>query len=124
MARILPLFSLVFCIYEAMHQGTMKNSAYANRPMQSFLQTCAILFADLIIDKPVFRMYNTYNFIYCSSAACFALKLAENSESGQNPERYRHCMRGGTARDESQSLGLFPEKAVRKAYDTRVRRPA
>ena len=84
----------------------------------------AILFADLIIDKPVFRVYNTRNFIYCSSATCFALKLAENSESGQNPERYRHCMRGGTARDESQSLGLFPEKAVRKAYDTRVRRPA
>ena len=124
MARILPLFSLVFCIYEAMHQGTMKNSAYANRPMQSFLQTHAIIFADLIIDKPVFRVYNTRNFIYCSSATCFALKLAENSESGQNPERYRHCMRGGTARDESQSLGLFPEKAVRKAYDTRVRRPA
>ena len=67
----------------------------------------AILFADLIIDKPVFRVYNTRNFIYCSSATCFALKLAENSESGQNPERYRHCMRGGTARDESQSLGFF-----------------
>ena len=124
MAPILPLFSLVFCIYEAMHQGAMKNSAYANRPMQSFLQTHAILFADLIIDKPVFRVYNTRNFIYCSSATCFALRLAENSESGQNPERYRHCMRGGTARDESPPLGLFPEKAVRKAYDTRVRRPA
>ena len=67
----------------------------------------AILFADLIIDKPVFRVYNTRNFIYCSSATCFALKLAENSESGQNPERYRHCMRGGAARDESQSLGFF-----------------
>ena len=124
MARILPLFSLVFCIYEAMHQGTMKNSEYANRPMQSFLQTHAMLFGDLINDKPVVRVYNTRNFRYCSSATCFALKLAENSESGQNPERYRHCMRGGTARDESQSLGLFPEKAVRKAYDTRVRRPA
>ena len=35
------------------------------------------------------------------------LEPAENSESGQNPERYRHCMRGGTARDESQSLGFF-----------------
>ena len=35
------------------------------------------------------------------------LELAENSESGQNPERYRHCMRGGAARDESQSLGFF-----------------
>ena len=52
------------------------------------------------------------------------LELAENSESGQNPERYRHCMRGGTARDESPPLGLFPEKAVRKAHDTRVRRLA
>ena len=67
----------------------------------------AVHFANWILDKPVFRVYNTYNFIYCSSAACSALKLAENSESGQNPERYRHCMRGGTARDESQSLGFF-----------------
>lgn len=48
----------------------------------------------------------------------------ENSESGWNPERYRHCMRGGTAYDESQSLGLDPEKAVRKAHDAQVRRPA
>ena len=37
----------------------------------------------------------------------------ENSESGVNPERYRHCMRGGPAHDESRSLGFFPEKAVR-----------
>ena len=49
---------------------------------------------------------------------------SENSESGENPERYRHCMRGGTAHDESRSLGVNPEKAVRKAYDTQVRRPA
>jgi len=48
----------------------------------------------------------------------------ENRESGWNPERYRHCMRGGTAHDESRSLGVNPEKAVRKAYDTQVRRPA
>ena len=48
----------------------------------------------------------------------------ENRESGWNPERYRHCMRGGTAHDESRSLGVNPEKAVRKAYDTLVRRPA
>ena len=48
----------------------------------------------------------------------------ENSESGWNPERYRHCMRGGTAHDESRSLGVNPEKAVRNAYDTQVRRPA
>ena len=83
----------------------------------------AILFADLIIDKPIFRVYNTRNFIYCSSATCFALKLAENSESGQNPERYRHCMRGGAARDESQSLGFILRRQC-GAYDTRVRRPA
>ena len=83
----------------------------------------AILFADLIIDKPIFRVYNTRNFIYCSSAACFALEPAENSESGQNPERYRHCMRGGAARDESQSLGFILRRQC-GAYDTRVRRPA
>ena len=35
------------------------------------------------------------------------LEPAENSESGENPERYRHCMRGGAAQDESQSLGFF-----------------
>ena len=29
---------------------------------------------------------------------------AENRESGQIPERYRHCMRGGFAQDESRSL--------------------
>lgn len=33
------------------------------------------------------------------------LELAENRESGVNPERYRHCMRGGTPQDESQPLG-------------------
>ena len=54
----------------------------------------------------------------------FRIVLMENSESGWNPERYRHCMRGGTAHDESRSLGVNPEKAVRKAYDTQVRRPA
>ena len=54
----------------------------------------------------------------------FRIELMENSESGWNPERYRHCMRGGTAHDESRSLGVDPEKAVRKAYDTQVRRPA
>ncbi len=40
--------------------------------------------------------------------------LGENRESGANPERYRHCMRGGTARGESRSLGWAPEKAVRR----------
>lgn len=48
----------------------------------------------------------------------------ENSESGWNPERYRHCMRGGAAHDESRSLGVDPEKAVQSACDARVRRPA
>ena len=54
----------------------------------------------------------------------FRIVLMENSESGWNPERYRHCMRGGTAHDESRSLGVDSEKAVRNAYDTQVRRPA
>ena len=47
----------------------------------------------------------------------FRIVLMENSESGWNPERYRHCMRGGTAHDESRSLGVDSEKAVRNAYD-------
>ena len=54
----------------------------------------------------------------------FCIELMENRESGWNPERYRHCMRGGTAHDESRSLGVDSEKAVRNAYDTQVRRPA
>ena len=54
----------------------------------------------------------------------FRIVLMENSESGWNPERYRHCMRGGTAHDESRSLEVDSEKAVRNAYDTQVRRPA
>ena len=37
---------------------------------------------------------------------------AENRKTGENPVRYRHCMRGGTTQGESQSLGVFPEKAV------------
>ena len=37
--------------------------------------------------------------------------LQENRKPGENPGRYRRCMRGGTTLDESQSLGK-PEKAV------------
>ena len=112
---ILPLFSLVYYISEAIHQCIKKQ-----RERKS---VHAVLFADSIVDKLVFRVYNTHNFIYCSSAAGFALEPAENSESGQNPERYRHCMRGGAARDESQSLGFFLRRQC-EANDTRVRRPA
>ena len=35
----------------------------------------------------------------------------ENRKPGENPGRYRRCMRGGTTLDESRSLGK-PEKAV------------
>ena len=35
----------------------------------------------------------------------------ENREPGENPGRYRHCMRGGSAFGESRSLGQ-PEKAM------------
>ena len=35
----------------------------------------------------------------------------ENRKPGENPGRYRRCMRGGTTLDESWSLGK-PEKAV------------
>ena len=33
----------------------------------------AVHFANWILDKPVFRAYNTHNFIYCSSAAWSAI---------------------------------------------------
>lgn len=39
------------------------------------------------------------------SATLPGLGLVENSESGENPERYRHCMRGGRPHDESRPLG-------------------
>ena len=35
----------------------------------------------------------------------------ENRKPGENPGRYRHCMRGGSAFGESRSLGK-PEKAM------------
>ena len=44
-------------------------------------------------------------------------KYVKNSESGQNPERYRHCMHGGTAWDESQSLGTILRRQCRDAVD-------
>ncbi len=53
----------------------------------------------------------------------YRMDSAENSESGQNPERYRHCMRGGRTHDESRSLGK-PEKAGVQAEEARARRPA
>ena len=58
------------------------------------------------------------------SAVRMRLGLAENRESGENPERNRHCMRGGSAQDESRSLGVDPEKAGAEAVDARVRRTA
>ena len=53
----------------------------------------------------------------------FRIVLMENSESGWNPERYRHCMRGGTAHDESRSLGAILRR-LWAAEDAQVRRPA
>ena len=47
-----------------------------------------------------------------SAAAARISGGGENSESGANPERYRHCMRVGTSQGESRSLGVPPEKAV------------
>ena len=64
------------------------------------------------IDKQEFSEYDKVNFIKRLSAVGSSEGLTENSESGQNPERYRHCMRGGRARGESQSLGVNLEKAV------------
>ena len=67
--------------------------------------------------------YNQDNFINHSSAVCFGQKQAENSESGENPGRYRHCKRGGAAQDESQPLGLTREGRA-ATVDPQVRRPA
>ena len=46
------------------------------------------------------------------SAANAGWAGAENRESGVNPERYRHCKRGGTPQGESRSLEGFSEKTV------------
>ena len=46
------------------------------------------------------------------SAANAGWAGAENRESGVNPERYRHCKRGGTPQGESRSLEGLSEKTV------------
>lgn len=38
---------------------------------------------------------------------CHRMEAGENREPGENPGRYRRCMRGGAGRDESRSLGLL-----------------
>ena len=43
----------------------------------------------------------------CSSAANSEGVSAENRKSGDNPERYRHCMCEGDAQDESRPLKKF-----------------
>ena len=46
------------------------------------------------------------------SAANAGWAGAENRESGVNPERYRHCKRGGAPHGESRSLEGLSEKTV------------
>ena len=47
--------------------------------------------------------------------------LGENRESGANPERYRHCKRGGGCTGRKPVIGEFPEKAVRRLTMRKVR---
>lgn len=51
------------------------------------------------------------------------MPIRENRESCENHGRYRHCMEGGAALDESRSLGIFLRRPC-SAEDFRVRRPA
>ena len=39
-------------------------------------------------------------------------RAAENRESGVNPERYRHCERGGIVLRRKSVIGDYPEKTV------------
>ena len=43
--------------------------------------------------------------ITSNGAAVYRLPEQENRKSGENPERYRHCICGGFTRGESRSLG-------------------
>lgn len=47
----------------------------------------------------------------------------ENRESGENPERYRHCKRGGAILGESRSLSVWMRRLY-GAADPQVRIPA
>lgn len=63
------------------------------------------------------RKQNTFE------CCCSCGGWAENRKSGESPERYRHCMRGGCTEDESQSLGVILRRLVQTG-ETQVRRPA
>lgn len=46
-------------------------------------------------------------YIENAKCPCHRMEAGENREPGENPGRYRRCMRGGAGRDESRSLGFF-----------------
>ena len=54
-----------------------------------------------------------YRTVGMSQFKAMKRKYVKNSESGQNPERYRHCMHGGAAWDEVSHWNN-PEKAMQR----------
>ncbi len=63
------------------------------------------------LDKGPFRRYDEKNIHIMFACRQLRKMLTENRESGQKPERYRHCMRRCRMQGESQPLGT-PEKAA------------
>ena len=61
------------------------------------------------IDIPRLRWYDDGNFTGVKCPWERRQLLRENSEPGGNPGRYRHCMRGEAAQDESRPLDFFRE---------------
>ena len=59
-----------------------------------------------------------------SSASAAVRAAGEDREPGENPGRYRRCMRGGRVQGESRSLGN-PEKAGQRPWGlcSRMRDP-
>ena len=66
------------------------------------------------IDKQRFRYYTNLQRNIPFKCRQIRSGLVENSVAGENPVRYRHCMRGGTARDESQPLGQSREGSAER----------
>ena len=62
--------------------------------------------------------------IEASSASAAVRAAGEDREPGENPGRYRRCMRGGRVQGESRSLGN-PEKAGQRPWGlcSRMRDP-
>lgn len=75
----------------------------------------------IFIDFPACVWYSYQESKYQLSALGVGWASGENRESGVNPERYRHCERGGGRTWRKPVIGSVPEKAVRRLLRREVR---